>query len=43
LADLERRPPRRAQSHEFWELALLTSLVEPLDQNMFGFQAGATG
>ena len=33
----------RAQSHVFWVLAVLTSLVEPLDQNMFVFEAGAFG
>jgi hypothetical protein len=33
----------RAQSHVFWLLAVLTSLVEPLDQNTFAVQAGAIG
>jgi hypothetical protein len=33
----------RAQTQVFWALALLTSLLEPLDQNMFVFQAGAIG
>ena len=33
----------RAQTPVFWLLAVLTSLVEPLDQNLYVFQAGAIG